>query len=88
MINPISNMIATFLSVLSAVVSAFVQAALAVPSPATTHAGEFIRLDADAPPFVKRAASCTFPTPPTTSSLSAPITVTGTFDGEPGQRCQ
>ncbi|KAH8802378.1 pectate lyase-domain-containing protein [Flagelloscypha sp. PMI_526] len=42
---------------------------------------EFVRRDADAPPFVKRAASCTFPSPPKTSSLSAPITVTGTFDG-------
>ncbi|KAG9080425.1 hypothetical protein FRC06_006601, partial [Ceratobasidium sp. 370] len=28
-----------------------------------------------------RAASCTFPSPPKTSSLSQPITVTGTFDG-------
>ncbi|KAF8606097.1 pectate lyase [Ceratobasidium sp. AG-I] len=31
--------------------------------------------------FDKRAASCTFPTPPKTSSLSAPVNVTGTFDG-------
>ncbi|CAE6483036.1 unnamed protein product, partial [Rhizoctonia solani] len=45
------------------------------------HVDEFVRRDADAPPFVKRAASCTFPSPPKTSSLSKPITVTGTFDG-------
>ncbi|KAJ7186385.1 pectate lyase-domain-containing protein [Mycena filopes] len=60
----------------------------AIPSPTTPRPGlelverdEFVRRDADAPPFVKRAASCTFPTPPKTSSLSAPITVTGVFDG-------
>lgn len=28
-----------------------------------------------------RAASCTFPSPPSTSSLSEPMTVTGDFDG-------
>ncbi|CAE7160912.1 unnamed protein product [Rhizoctonia solani] len=57
--------------------------AAAAPSPTTPHdhVDEFVRRDADAPPFVKRAASCTFPTPPKTSSLSAPITVTGTYDG-------
>ncbi|CAE6413202.1 unnamed protein product [Rhizoctonia solani] len=57
--------------------------AAAAPSPTTpqTHVDQFVRRDADAPSFVKRAASCTFPTPPKTSSLSAPITVTGTFDG-------
>jgi hypothetical protein len=56
----------------------------AAPSPTTPRPGlelverdEFVRRDADAPPFVKRAASCTFPSPPRTSSLSAPITVTG-----------
>lgn len=32
-------------------------------------------------PSVKRAASCTFPSPPSTSSLSEPMTVTGSFDG-------
>ncbi|KAJ7794730.1 pectate lyase-domain-containing protein [Mycena olivaceomarginata] len=60
----------------------------AAPSPTSPRPGlelverdEFVRRDADAPPFVKRAASCTFPTPPKTSSLSAPITVTGVFDG-------
>ncbi|KAG9082489.1 hypothetical protein FRC07_014181, partial [Ceratobasidium sp. 392] len=56
-------------------------AVVAAPSPTTTHVDEFVRRDADAPPFVKRAASCTFPSPPKTSSLSKPITVTGTFDG-------
>ncbi|EUC63994.1 pectate lyase, putative, partial [Rhizoctonia solani AG-3 Rhs1AP] len=56
--------------------------AAAAPSPTTPqHVDEFVRRDAAAPPFVKRAASCTFPTPPKTSSLSAPITVTGTYDG-------
>lgn len=54
---------------------------VAAPSPTVNHVDEFVRRDAEAPPFVKRAASCTFPTPPKTSSLSAPITVTGTFDG-------
>lgn len=66
--------------------AAFVALALttvrAIPSPtAEMEADQFVRRDADAPPFVKRAASCTFPSPPKTSSLSAPITVTGTFDG-------
>lgn len=51
------------------------------PSPTVDHVDEYVRRDADAPVFVKRAASCTFPTPPKTSSLSAPISVTGTFDG-------
>jgi hypothetical protein len=55
--------------------------AVTAPSPIINHVDEFVRRDAAAPPFVKRAASCTFPTPPKTSSLSAPITVTGTFDG-------
>ncbi|QRV97399.1 pectate lyase [Ceratobasidium sp. AG-Ba] len=55
--------------------------AAAAPSPTINHVDEFVRRDADAPLFVKRTASCNFPTPPKTSSLSAPITVTGTFDG-------
>ncbi|KDN41483.1 hypothetical protein RSAG8_07433, partial [Rhizoctonia solani AG-8 WAC10335] len=57
--------------------------AAAAPSPTIPHdhVDEFVRRDAAAPPFVKRAASCTFPTPPKTSSLSSPITVTGTYDG-------
>ncbi|GAB1522062.1 hypothetical protein RhiTH_005168 [Rhizoctonia solani] len=51
------------------VVGFFAQAALALPSPTIERA------------HVKRAASCTFPTPPKTSSLSAAKTITGTFDG-------
>lgn len=74
-------MVAISFAVLSAVAGVFIQSVQAAPSP-TTHVDEFVRRDADAPPFVKRAASCTFPSPPKTSSLSAPITVTGTFDGE------
>ncbi|KAF5347528.1 hypothetical protein D9758_014522 [Tetrapyrgos nigripes] len=31
--------------------------------------------------FVERAASCSFPSPPRTSSLSAAMSITGTFDG-------
>ncbi|KAG8711654.1 hypothetical protein FRC11_002233 [Ceratobasidium sp. 423] len=74
-------MVAISLAVLSAIAGIFVQSVQAAPSPTTTHVDEFVRRDVDAPPFVKRAASCTFPSPPKTSSLSAPITVTGTFDG-------
>ncbi|QRV83213.1 pectate lyase [Ceratobasidium sp. AG-Ba] len=59
----------------------FLGSAAAAPSPTINRVDEFVRRDADAPPFVSRAASCNFPTPPKTSSLSAPITVTGTFDG-------
>ncbi|CUA74341.1 hypothetical protein RSOLAG22IIIB_05503 [Rhizoctonia solani] len=47
----------------------FAQAALALPSPTVDGL------------YAKRAASCTFPTPPKTSSLSAAKTITGTFDG-------
>ncbi|CAE6529013.1 unnamed protein product [Rhizoctonia solani] len=42
---------------------------------------EFVTRDTDAPRFIKRAATCTFPTPPKTSSLTAAMTITGTFDG-------
>ncbi|CAE6505719.1 unnamed protein product, partial [Rhizoctonia solani] len=73
-------MVAVSFALLSALSGILVQSVSAAPSP-TTHADPYVRRDADAPPFVKRAASCTFPTPPRTSSLSAPITVTGTFDG-------
>ncbi|CAE6351195.1 unnamed protein product [Rhizoctonia solani] len=68
---------------LAALATALVAPAVAAPSPTAVqaHVDEFVRRDADAPPFVKRAASCTFPSPPKTSSLKAPITVTGTFDG-------
>ncbi|GAB1522678.1 hypothetical protein RhiTH_005800 [Rhizoctonia solani] len=74
-------MVAISLAVLSAAAGIFIQSVQAAPSPTTTHVDEFVRRDAEAPPFVKRAASCTFPSPPKTSSLSKPITVTGTFDG-------
>ncbi|CAE6413222.1 unnamed protein product [Rhizoctonia solani] len=74
-------MVAVSLAVLSAIAGALLQSVQAAPSPTTMHVDEFVRRDADAPAFVKRAASCTFPSPPKTSSLSKPITVTGTFDG-------
>ncbi|CAE6458187.1 unnamed protein product [Rhizoctonia solani] len=73
-------MVAVSFALLSALSGVLVQSVYAAPSP-TTHVDPFVRRDAEAPPFVKRAASCTFPSPPKTSSLSAPITVTGTFDG-------
>jgi len=62
-----------FISIASvaAIASFFAQTVLAVPSPTVDAAGV----------FVKRAASCTFPTPPKTSSLSAAKSITGTFDG-------
>ncbi|QRV95700.1 pectate lyase [Ceratobasidium sp. AG-Ba] len=60
----------TFAS-LAAIAGFFAQAALAAPSPTVDTDGA----------FVKRAASCTFPTPPKTSSLSAAKAITGTFDG-------
>ncbi|KAL0060581.1 hypothetical protein AAF712_012639 [Marasmius tenuissimus] len=56
----------------------------AAPSPTVTHGEveQFIRRDAEAPPFIKpRAASCSFPSPPRTSSLSKAMSITGTFDG-------
>ncbi|CAE6460000.1 unnamed protein product [Rhizoctonia solani] len=64
-------------------VASFAWLATAAPSPTTPHGhvDEFVCRDADAPPLIKCAASCTFPTSPKTSGLSAPITVTGTFDG-------
>ncbi|KAF8683415.1 Pectate lyase [Rhizoctonia solani] len=64
-------MISFKLSTIIAVAAFFAQAAIAAPSPT---------IDTRAS-FVKRAASCTFPTPPKTSSLSAPMSVKGTFDG-------
>ncbi|KAG8704473.1 hypothetical protein FRC09_003506 [Ceratobasidium sp. 395] len=74
-------MIAVPYVALAALAASLFGSTIAAPSPTTTHVDEFVRRDADAPPFVKRAASCTFPSPPKTSSLSAPMTVTGTFDG-------
>ncbi|KAF8711965.1 Pectate lyase, partial [Rhizoctonia solani] len=64
-------MISFKLSTIIAVAAFFAQAAIAAPSPT---------IDTSAS-FMKRAASCTFPTPPKTSSLSAPMSVKGTFDG-------
>ncbi|CUA69632.1 hypothetical protein RSOLAG22IIIB_04007 [Rhizoctonia solani] len=54
-----------------AIAAFFAQSVLATPSPS---------VDANVT-YVKRAASCTFPKPPKTSSLSAPMIVKGTFDG-------
>ncbi|KAG9123805.1 hypothetical protein FRC07_013913 [Ceratobasidium sp. 392] len=64
-------MVSVTLASLAAVASFFAQTALAAPSPTVDTDGA----------FVKRAASCTFPSPPKTSSLSAAMTITGTFDG-------
>ncbi|KAL0061066.1 hypothetical protein AAF712_012129 [Marasmius tenuissimus] len=69
------------LAILVSLAAAMVQAA---PSPTTTtdDVERFVRRDADAPLFIEpRAASCSFPSPPKTSTLSKPMTVTGTFDG-------
>jgi hypothetical protein len=65
-------MIAFTFAALTAAVALFTQTAIAVPSP---------NVDANGI-YVKRAASCTFPNPSKTTSLSAPKTITGTFDGE------
>ncbi|KAF8756270.1 Pectate lyase [Rhizoctonia solani] len=51
-------MVAISLAVLSAATGIFIQSVQAAPSPTTTHVDEFVRRDAEAPPFVKRAASC------------------------------
>jgi pectate lyase len=57
-------------------------AALVHAAPSPTTAEDYVRRDADAPPFITpRAASCSFPSPPKTSSLSKAMTITGTFDG-------
>ncbi|GAB1522677.1 hypothetical protein RhiTH_005799 [Rhizoctonia solani] len=76
-------MLAALYLALAALSTVLVAPTAAAPSPSTTqtHVDEFVRRDADAPQFVRRTASCTFPSPPKTSSLSAPITVTGKFDG-------
>jgi hypothetical protein len=68
----LSKMVFISLTSVAAIVSLLSQTALAAPSPTVDTDGV----------FVKRAASCTFPTPPKTSSLSAAMTITGTFDGE------
>ncbi|KAG8684536.1 hypothetical protein FRC09_015328 [Ceratobasidium sp. 395] len=65
-------MVSITLASLAAIASFFAQTVLAAPSPTVDANGD----------LVKRAASCTFPSPPKTSSLSAAMTITGTFDGE------
>ncbi|KAF8603947.1 pectate lyase [Ceratobasidium sp. AG-I] len=64
-------MVAFTFAALTAAVALFAQTAVAVPSPSVDANGV----------YVKRAASCTFPSPPKTSSLSAAKVITGTFDG-------
>ncbi|QRV97728.1 pectate lyase [Ceratobasidium sp. AG-Ba] len=64
-------MVAFTFTAITAAVALFTQTALAAPSPTVDANGI----------FMKRAASCTFPSPPKTSSLSAAKTITGTFDG-------
>ncbi|KAK1219355.1 hypothetical protein PQX77_017930 [Marasmius sp. AFHP31] len=69
---------------LAVIVSLAASSVLAAPPPTITDddVEQFVRRDADAPPFIRpRAASCSFPSPPKTSSLSEPMTITGTFDG-------
>jgi hypothetical protein len=76
------NLLATMINVpYLALTASLFELTVAAPSHTVDRVDEFVRHDAPAPPFMKRAASCTFPTPPKTSSLSAPITVSGTFDG-------
>ncbi|KAG9123942.1 hypothetical protein FRC07_013425 [Ceratobasidium sp. 392] len=65
-------MVAFTFTALTAAIALFTQSALAAPSPSVDANGLFMS---------KRAASCTFPSPPKTSSLSAAKTITGTFDG-------
>ncbi|CAE6444674.1 unnamed protein product [Rhizoctonia solani] len=64
-------MVSFKLSTAIAVSTFFSWGVIAAPSPNMNTSGL----------YAKRAASCTFPSPPTTSSLSAPMTVKGTFDG-------
>jgi hypothetical protein len=65
----------TFAAV-TAAIALFTRTAVAVPSPSVDANGI----------YVKRAASCTFPNPSKTTSLSAPKVVTGTFDGKHNAR--
>ncbi|KAG8720472.1 hypothetical protein FRC09_009521 [Ceratobasidium sp. 395] len=74
-------MIATPCVSLAALAASLFGSTVSAPSPTAAHVDEFVRRDAAAPPFVKRAASCTFPSPPKTSILSRPVTVTDAFDG-------
>ncbi|CAE6439078.1 unnamed protein product [Rhizoctonia solani] len=64
-------MVSLKLSTFITVVAFSAQTAVAAPSPSVGFDNA----------LVKRAASCTFPSPPKTSSLSAPMAVKGTFDG-------
>ncbi|CUA67531.1 hypothetical protein RSOLAG22IIIB_07412 [Rhizoctonia solani] len=64
-------MVSFKLSSIIAVTAFFAQNTVAAPSPSITSSNS----------YVKRAASCTFPSPPQTSVLSAPKVVSGTFDG-------
>ncbi|CAE6477546.1 unnamed protein product [Rhizoctonia solani] len=64
-------MVSIPLTALAALASFFAQTAVATPSSVVSTRGAYI----------KRAANCTFPSPPETSSLSAAKTITGTFDG-------
>ncbi|KAB5595075.1 putative effector protein [Ceratobasidium theobromae] len=66
-------MVASIFTAITAAVALFAQTAVAIPSP---------NVDANGV-YVKRAASCTFPTPSKTVSLSSPKTVSAgsTFDG-------
>lgn len=69
------------LASLTALLAFAAAVAQATPTPTTELNDPYVRRDADAPTFVKRAASCTFPSPPKTSSLSKAMNVSGTFDG-------
>jgi hypothetical protein len=58
--------------------------AQASPSPTLVERDLYVRMNEDAPRFIMpRAASCSFPSPPKTSSLSAPRTIKSgeVFDG-------
>ncbi|CAE6430997.1 unnamed protein product [Rhizoctonia solani] len=64
-------MVSFTLTTVIAAAAFFAQIAIAAPSPSVDSNGI----------YVKRAASCTLPSPAKTSSLSAPMTIKGTFDG-------
>ncbi|KAF8711899.1 Pectate lyase, partial [Rhizoctonia solani] len=68
-----------------ALTSVALMAQLASSAPSRTftpyNPSGLVTRDAGAPRFIKREATCTFPTPPKTSSLAAAMTIKGTFDG-------
>ncbi|KAB5589950.1 putative effector protein [Ceratobasidium theobromae] len=66
-------MVAISLISLAVLTGFLVQTTLAAPSPTVDANGTSV--------YVKRAASCTFPDPPETSSLSAPKHIYDVFDG-------